>query len=127
MEAVRVSLGLSRPALATENGGLSVRTLENNEGGVNEAKATTLAAYVKAGANANWLLTGDGPMLIKDLRPGPAKVNVPALSAILQGLIAAGLPQESLAAAALEFYQMNIDRGLITPDGIGCGDGKAAA
>jgi hypothetical protein len=35
--------------------------------GYNEAGITLGAAFVRAGINANWLLTGEGPMRIEDL------------------------------------------------------------
>lgn len=92
-----------------------------------------IAALIRAGINANWLLTGKGPMLLADLNrpveaPAPAKIriNIPAMTAIMRGLVQAGAPLEKAVPAAFEFYQLNIDRGLITPDGIGTG-GKAAA
>jgi len=66
MKAAREALSLSRPAFATECGGITVRTLENNEGGVNEAGVCMIEAFVRLGINANWLLTGDGPMLLAD-------------------------------------------------------------
>ncbi len=64
MKVAREALGLSRPAFTTKSGGITVRTLENNEGGANEAGAGLIAAFVLLGINANWLLTGEGPMFL---------------------------------------------------------------
>lgn len=64
MKAAREALGLSRPAFATKSG-CSVRTLENNEKGANEAGVGLMSAFLLAGINTNWLLTGDGEMLLK--------------------------------------------------------------
>lgn len=67
IRAAREALGLSRPAFITKYGGVTLRTLENNEGGLNQAGVCLVAAFVRAGINANWLLTDEGPMLLSDL------------------------------------------------------------
>lgn len=127
MKVAREALGLSRPAFTTKCGGITVRTLENNEGGANEAGAGLVAAFVRLGINANWLLTGEGPMLLKDLATAQQpKINVAALSAIIEGLIKAGAPPDKVGHTALRYYDDAIAQGLITPDGIGSG-GKHAA
>lgn len=87
MKAAREALGLSRPAFTTEYGGVTVRTLENNERGINEAGACLVAAFVRLGINANWLLTGEGPMLLKDLAvsssaQAPAALDLVALQTV---------------------------------------------
>ncbi len=128
MKTARESLGLSRPEFVEIYGG-SVRTLENNERGRNEPGAATLSAFMALGVNANWLLTGEGPMLLAELARKEAqspRINAEALSAILRGLLEAGAPPAKACTAAVEFYQISIDRGDITPDGIGDGQ-KAAA
>ena len=129
MKLAREALDLSRPAFATKSG-CSVRTLENNEKGANEPGACLVAAFLAAGINANWLLTGDGPMLLKDLEPKPVpppQINVPALSAIIEGLCKAGLPPATLGPKAVRYYLDALGEGLITPTGIGEGDGQGAA
>lgn len=88
MKAARDALGLSRPAFATKCG-CTVRTLENNEGGANEAKAGLIEAFVRLGINANWLLTGDGPMRLSGLQeragtPAPAALDVAALKTVMK-------------------------------------------
>ena len=88
-----------------------------------------MEVFVRAGINANWLLTGEGPMLLADLAPKPApapRINVAALSAIIEGLIKAGAPAAKVGPTALRYYQDSIDNGLITPDGIGEGRETAA-
>lgn len=130
MRAAREALGLSRPAFATECGGVTVRTLENNEGGVNEARACLVAAFVRLGINANWLLTGEGPMLLADLAPPPARVNRGALAALLRGAIAItgqGMSVEAAADMAAEMYERALQNGEITPEGIGRGNLDNAA
>lgn len=125
MKLAREVLGLSRPAFATKNG-CTVRTLENNEKGANEPGACLVAAFSLAGINANWLLTGDGPMLLKDLAPAPMPqpINVKALAAALDAmrkLAKPGETPEATADKAARFYQYCLDEGLITPDGLGEG------
>lgn len=128
MRAAREALGLSRPAFTTECGGITVRTLENNEGGVNEAGACLVAAFVRLGINANWLLTGDGPMLLADLAPKPAppvKINIEALATAMVAMRNLAKPDEApeaTARKAVQFYQYCLDQELITPDGLGEGN-----
>ncbi len=66
MKAARRILALSQAEFCEQNGYL-VRTYQKNEAGYNEAGITLGAAFVRAGINANWLLTGEGPMRIEDL------------------------------------------------------------
>ena len=66
MKAARRILALSQSEFCEQNGYL-VRTYQKNEAGYNEAGITLGAAFVRAGINANWLLTGEGPMRIEDL------------------------------------------------------------
>jgi len=89
MKVAREALGLSRPAFTTKCGGITVRTLENNEGGANEAGAGLIAAFTLLGINANWLLTGEGPMLLKDLAVSssalaPAALDLAALQTVAE-------------------------------------------
>lgn len=67
MRTAREALSLSQARLAEENG-YSVRTYQKNEGGLNEPGICLAAAFMRAGINANWLLTGEGPMLLADAR-----------------------------------------------------------
>lgn len=119
---------LTQPEAATCLG-MPFRTYQNYEGGVRPPNTDAWLAFARAGINANWLLTGEGPMLLADLAPKPAptpQINVPALSAIIRGLIEAGAPAEKVGPTAWRYYTDAIEQGLITPEGIGEG-GKAAA
>ncbi len=85
-----------------------------------------MAGFVQAGINANWLLTGEGPMLLEELqpKPQPTKINADALAAILMGAMKA-LPKAdtgAIADFAVKMYLDVLERGLITPDGVGKGD-----
>lgn len=135
MRTAREALGLSRPEFATKCG-YTVRTLENNEKGSNEPGACLIAAFLSLGINANWLLTGEGEMLLKDMAPKPApapepvKINIKALAASIQAmhkLAKPGESEEALASKAARFYQYMLDEALITPEGLGPGLNKDAA
>lgn len=64
MKEAREAVGLTRPSFVEKFGG-SVRTLENNEGGRNEPGSSLIGAFTSLGINANWLLTGEGEMLLQ--------------------------------------------------------------
>lgn len=127
MRLAREALDLGQGVFAEQNG-LNVRTYRKNETGLNEAGMCLVATFIRAGINANWLLTGEGPMLLADLvaKPEPPRFNMRALAGILEGILQAGAPPDKAVPAAFEFYQISIDRGLITADGIGSGREKAA-
>jgi len=127
MKAARDALGLTQEGLAAAVGG-SKRGIQENEARNRVPGGEVVARMVDLGINANWLLAEEGPMLLADLmaKPEPPKLNVPALTAILEGLLKAGAPPDKAVAAAFEFYQINIDRGLITAEGIGVARKNAA-
>lgn len=66
MKEAREARSIGQAAFAEEYG-LNVRTYRKNEGGLNEAGMCLISAFVSAGINANWLLTGEGPMLLAEL------------------------------------------------------------
>lgn len=66
IKQARAALGLSQQALADAIGG-SKRGIQDNESGANAPASTLLRGIVALGVNANWLLTGDGPMLLSEL------------------------------------------------------------
>ena len=124
----RDSVKLSQKDAATQLS-FPARTYQDYERDLRSPGAESMEAFVRAGINANWLLTGEGPMLLAELARKEAqspRINAEALSAILRGLLEAGAPPAKACTAAVEFYQISIDRGDITPDGIGDGQ-KAAA
>ncbi len=128
MKQAREALELSQAKFSEKNG-YKIRTYQKNEAGVSEAGVSLAAGFVRAGVNANWLLTGEGPMLLKDLQPAPLKINIPALAAILSG-VTQGLPgssTEDIADFAVKMYMDALERGLITPEGVGKGNLNAAA
>lgn len=75
MRAARESLGLSQEAFTEQFGYGSVRTYQKNEAGHNEAGIFLAESFARAGINANWLLTGEGDMLLHGARGGQANGN----------------------------------------------------
>lgn len=101
--------------------------------GLRAPGAEALEAFVRAGINANWLLTGDGPMLLADLappEPEPVRINRGALAALLRGAIAItaqGMSVEAAADMAAENYERALLNGEITAEGVGEGNLDSAA
>lgn len=108
MRTARESLGLSQSAVAKLFGG-SDRTYQKNERGLNEPGICLAGVFIRAGINANWLLTGEGPMLLKDLEGGIAKpepIDERVLAICIQGISEAdpNCPPHKAARLAVEFY-----------------------
>lgn len=92
-----------------------------------------IGALIHAGINANWVITGNGPMMLADFEqalsaPAP-KINVDALQAIIEGAlkVAKNAPVSAIAAHAARVYMQCLEEGLITPDGVGEGNHQAVA
>lgn len=114
---------------AATNLGMAFRTYQNYEGSISNPNADAFLAFVEGGINANWLLTGEGPMLLADLAPAaavlpPAKINIDALEALLVGALKIGRnsPPHLVAALCARLYGEAHDSGFITADGIGHGN-----
>lgn len=141
MREAREASGLSRPSFTAKFGG-TVRTLENNEAGRNEPGAGMVSSFISLGINANWLLTGEGSMLLADLAapapvateppapPAPPRINVDALAHAYAVTLQTAPKGETLAQSArkaVAFYQYCWDNGLITEDGEADGNLSGAA
>lgn len=95
LRSARESTGMGQAEFAREYG-LPTATYRKNENGVNEAGICLAGSFIQAGINANWLLTGSGPMLLADLQapsspPGTldiARMRL-AIEAVEEGLEAA--------------------------------------
>lgn len=70
-------VGITQAAFNEEFGYCSLRTFQKNVSGENEGGLSLLLSFVEAGFNANWLLTGEGPMLITQLEGHSAPLDVP--------------------------------------------------
>ncbi len=98
-----------------------------------------MESFVRAGINANWLLTGEGPMLLAELaapapapapKPEPPRINVDALAHAYAVTLQTAPKGETLAQSAkkaVAFYQYCFENGLITEDGEGQGNLEGAA
>lgn len=136
MRVAREAISTTQAGFCEKFGGGSVRSYQKNESGSNEGGICLAAAFVRAGFNANWLLTGEGPMRLGELstqaqqKPAYEQINLGALAALLQGavgLVKEGMPVERAARLAAETYQRALEAGEITPTGIGEGrHGKVA-
>lgn len=73
----RETLGLTQDELARVAGSPSKSGLQSNEYGRTMPGGQMIGALVHAGINANWLLTGEGPMLLKDLGVACGDSRVP--------------------------------------------------
>lgn len=64
IKAARKALGLTQDELSSAAGARSKSGLQDNEAGKNMPGGQMIGALVALGVNSNWLLTGEGQMLI---------------------------------------------------------------
>ncbi|MFZ4540133.1 helix-turn-helix domain-containing protein [Propionivibrio sp.] len=133
LKKARTELFLTQKELFTLSG-IPVPSLQDYEAGKRMPGGDAVSALIRFGINANWLLTGEGPMLLADLeKPEPLpllnKINEGALAAVIQGYLISYPDAKPERAAGLiaSIYKGLIDRGEITPDGVGTGDPNARA
>lgn len=120
MKAAREHLGLNQDGLA-QAVGVSKRGIQANERQISVPGGEVICGMVQLGINANWLLTGEGPMLLRDLvhqvelseledQPLPATaetLDATVLAVCIRGIIEArpeATPAQ-IAHHAIEFYQ----------------------
>lgn len=82
MRDVREALKLTQEGLADAVGGKK-RGIQNNEAGISAPNSKAVHGLVALGVNANWLLTGEGEMWLKDLVRPPPALNAALLSSTL--------------------------------------------
>lgn len=128
MKAYRKALELTQKEFFYRTG-IPVPSLQDYEAGNRMPGGEAISALIDSGINANWLLTGDGTMLLADLAPTaavlpPAKINIDALEALLVGALKIGRnsPPHLVAALCARLYGEAHDSGFITADGIGHGN-----
>lgn len=131
LKAWRDSFGWNQ-AEAASHLQLSASTYQNYERDVRAPNTEGWEAFYQVGINTNWLLSGQGPMLLKDLqpKPQPMKINIGALAATLDGAtrgLPPGTSPRNIAEFAVKMYLDALEKGLITPDGIGEGSGEKSA
>jgi transcriptional regulator with XRE-family HTH domain len=85
---VRNALGLTQKGMSSHIG-MALPSFKDYEGGKTMPGGEAMQSFIRAGINANWLLTGEGPMLLKDLQkepePAPA-LDAETLATAIQGL-----------------------------------------
>ena len=74
MKTVRDDLNYSQKKMA-EIVGTKFRSYQTNERAVSIPGGAILAGYVKIGINVNWLLTGEGSMLIEEMKKTPTAMK----------------------------------------------------
>lgn len=120
MRAFRAHLNVSQERLGELIGGTK-RGVQDNENGRNAPQSKMIAGLVGLGVNANWLLTGKGPMLLAELEAGaqaPASpLDVELLQLVLdklEGKIAATgkrVSAEKKAELAALLYDYIVETG----------------
>ena len=86
LKAWRVAKGLSQEAAASALG-FPVSSYQRYELGTRGPRTDAMEAFVRAGINANWLLTGEGPMRLADLADatrGPDTLDRERMSLAIQ-------------------------------------------
>lgn len=74
LKDARAALGLSQTDAAVRSG-VPVGTIRKYEQGPSLPGAEAIEAFVRLGINANWLLTGEGDMLLPGAQDGQASGN----------------------------------------------------
>lgn len=92
MCVARRHLGLSQEALSEQFGYGSARTYQKNEAGHNEPGILLAAAFVRFGINANWLVAGEGDMLLPG-QLGGVGGQCPGGGYQVQGVVSEPSPQ----------------------------------
>lgn len=136
IKQARSSLGMTQKELC-EAINMPLPSLRNYELSKQIPGGEAINGLIRAGINANWLLTGEGPMLmtgqvqtvVLPAVPVAPKINVDALAAIIEGAlrVAPNAAPAALAKHCAGIYMKCIEDGLITPDGIGEGNLNNAA
>lgn len=144
LKAARGATGLTQAQFAAQTG-VSTRSYQGYEDGRSLPCAEAIGGFVRLGINANWLLTGEGEMLLGEspvdratmadpeqaTMEVPQPLNVGALRAILRAAIemvqAGATTPDRAADLAAKLYATALESGEITPTGVGTGNqGKAA-
>jgi transcriptional regulator with XRE-family HTH domain len=115
LKAARDAIGLDQRAMSAQSG-VSYSAYQKYEIGCSLPCADAIAGFVQLGINANWLLTGEGPMKLADLHtlqqeraaygPGSHAINQETLAVVLQGILQArpDAKPAQIASMAVEFY-----------------------
>jgi transcriptional regulator with XRE-family HTH domain len=122
LKQARSGLGLTQKELCFRVG-MPLPSIKDYETCKRLPGADAICVYVRAGINANWLLTGEGPMLLADLvdataeprqvaPPPPAEIDQELLALCIEGVRINAGPNDSAAHQAkmvMEFYRRFLD------------------
>jgi transcriptional regulator with XRE-family HTH domain len=130
IRAFREHLRLSQNQMAEAVGG-TPPGYKKNELGVSLPNSKLLIGLGELGVNLNWLLLDEGPMLRSELlKPVAPAINEEALVKAFEVMTQTAKPGETprqTAKKAVEFYMYLVEKGMITPEGIGEGKLSSAA
>jgi transcriptional regulator with XRE-family HTH domain len=70
---------------ASSISGVSFSTYQNYEMDISPPGAKSLTGFIKAGINANWLMTGEGPMLLEDAKQLPPGLRIEIDKVLAEG------------------------------------------
>ncbi len=121
LKQARAALGLTQKELCLQVA-MPLPSLKDYEAGKRLPGAESLCAYARAGVRVDWLLTGEGPMLLADLvaaspaptpvQPLAAEIDEDLLQLCIQGVRTNAGPNDSAAHQAkmvMEFYRRFIE------------------
>lgn len=99
IKAARKAIGMTQEQLASLAGAKSKSGLQDNEAGKNMPGGQMIGALVRAGVNANWLLTGEGEMLLANVPYATHETTVLPAEGARVGYVALPLYNNIHAAA----------------------------
>lgn len=99
LRGIRTKMGLKQSELAAQSG-VSERAYQGYEAGKSVPGGDAIEGFMKVGISANWLLTGEGSMLLADLQAPAAPAAPPGALDIARMRLSIEAVEEGLAAAS---------------------------
>lgn len=116
IKSARAALKLKQDEMSALMG-MSIDTYKKYEGGLRKPGAEALGSFMGAGINANWLLGGEGPMLLRDLA-SPVRLVASDQAGAYQVQPHPGLDLERLQLAIATIEEaLEQTRSTASPDG----------
>jgi transcriptional regulator with XRE-family HTH domain len=124
LRAVRAAMKVTQDELCARSG-IPLATYKKYEGDDRSPGADAISGLVHAGINANWLLTGEGPMLLEELQHlggaalEAAHAEIGELHARIDTLLEERAPQMKLLREVVVLLEEELERADLdlTPDG----------
>lgn len=110
----RKQLGLTQATLAQQTG-IPLPSLKNYELGHRQPNVQALERLLDVGINVNWILKGEGPILLKDMSAEPPALHMPelrlAVETIEEALQASrrAMPPERKADMVAGVYKLYVE------------------